>query len=59
MKVIIQNFNKTSYHHEHLYASTKIQICNHNHLVEVEMSRYIHKYFISLTIFKREKYKGT
>ena len=53
MKVIIQNFNKTSYDHEHLYACTKIQICNHNHLVEVEMSlRYIHKYFISLRILK-------
>ena len=53
MKVNIQNFNKTSYDHEHLYVCTKIQICNHNHLVEVEISlRYIHKDFISLSIFK-------
>ena len=38
MKVIInKNVNKTSYDHEHLYACTKIQICNHNDLVEVEM----------------------
>ena len=53
MKVIVQNFNKTNYDHEHLYAFTKIQICNHNHLVEAEMSlRYIHTHCISLRIFK-------